>query len=116
VGSAAQDIIDVSGIGEPDEHGMTHYRLDFTLVNQLVDLPVRLRPEMEIRTDHKKLGEAPCTFTLLDVLGEIYWEISFDRSPENRDRQRDELQESVREVEEGRPTLIPWNPREDLLN
>ncbi len=67
----AQETIDVSGIGEPDEHGMTHYGIDFTPVNELVDLPVRLRPQMEIRKDHKKLGEAPCTFSLLEVLGEI---------------------------------------------
>jgi hypothetical protein len=110
----AQETIDVSGIGEADEHGMTHYGIDFTPVNQLVHLPVRLRPEMEIRKDHKKLGEAPCTFTLLDVLGEIYWEISFYGSPEDRDRQRAEVQESVREIEEGRATLTPWNPKEDL--
>lgn len=112
----AQETVDVSGIGEPDEHGMTHYGIDFTPVNQLVHLPVRLRPRMEIRKDHKTLGEAPCTFTLLDVLGWIYWEISFYGSPEDRDRQGAELQESVREVEDGRATLIPWNPREDLLN
>lgn len=112
----AQETIDVSGIGEPGEHGVTHYGIDFTPVNQLVHLPVRLRPEMEIRKDHKKLGEAPCTFTLLDVLGEIYWEISFYGSPEDRDRQGAELQESVREIEEGRAELIPWNPKDDLLN
>jgi hypothetical protein len=110
----AQETIDVSGIGEADQHGMTHYGIDFTPVNQLVHLPVRLRSEMEIRKDHKKIGEAPCTFTLLDVLGEIYWEISFYGSPEDRDRQRAELQESVREIEEGRAMLTPWNPKEDL--
>ena len=110
----ALDTIHVSGIGQADENGATHYGIDFTPVNQLVHLPVRLRPDMEIHKDHKKLGEAPCTFTLLDVLGEIYWEISFYGSPEDRDRQDAELQESVREVEEGRATLIPWNPREDL--
>jgi hypothetical protein len=49
----AQETIDVSGIGEPDEHGMTYYGLDFTPVNQLVHLPVRLRPEMEIRNERK---------------------------------------------------------------
>jgi hypothetical protein len=112
----AQETVDVSGIGKPDEHGMTHYGIDFTPVNQLSHLPVRLRPEMEIRKDHKRIGEAPCTFTLLDVLGEIYWEISFYGTPEDRDRQGAELQESVREVEEGRATLTPWNPREDPLN
>jgi|SRR5579871_444097 len=112
----AQETIHVSGIGEADENGVTHYGLDFTPVNELVHLPVRLRPQMEIHKDHKKLGEAPCTFSLLDVLGEIYWEISFYGSPEDRDREGAELQESVREVEEGRATLIPLNPREDILN
>lgn len=111
----AQETIEVSGIGEPDEHGMTHYGLDFIPVNQLVELPVRLRPEMRIWKDHKKLGEAPCTFTLLDILGEIYFEISFYGSPEDRDCQSAELQETMREIEEGRARLIRWNPREDLI-
>jgi hypothetical protein len=62
------------------------------------------------------LGEAPCTFTLLDVLGGIYWEISFYGSPEDRDRQRAELQQSVREIEEGRATLVPWKPPEEPVN
>lgn len=112
----AHEIIDVSGIGEPDEHGATHYGLDFTPLNELVHLPVRLRPEMEIHRDHKKLGEALCMFTLLDVLGEIYWEIGFYGSPEDRDREGAELRESVRDVEEGRATLIPWEPPEDIVN
>jgi hypothetical protein len=112
----AQETIDVSGIGEPDEHGMTHYGIDFTPVNELVDLPVWLRPRMEIRKDHKKLGEAPCTFSLLEVLGEIYYEISFYGSPEERDREGAELRESVREIEEGRATLVPWEPPEDVVN
>lgn len=112
----AQEIIDVSGVGEPNGHGAAHYGLDFTPVNEPVHIPVRLRPEIEIRKDHQKLGEAPCTFTLLDVLGEIYWEISFYGSPEDRDREGAELRESVREVEEGRATLISWNPPEDIVN
>ena len=112
----AQETIHVSGIGHPDENGVTHYGLDFTPVNQLVHLPVRLRPEMEIHKDHKKLGEAPCTFTVLDILGEIYWEISFYGSPEDRDRESAELRESVREVEEGRATLIPWEPPDGGVN
>jgi hypothetical protein len=72
---------------------------------------VRLRPEMEIRKDRKKLGEAPCSFTLLDVLGEIYWEISFYGRPEDRDRESAELRERMREIEEGTAKLIPWKPR-----
>lgn len=112
----AQETIHVWGIGHSDENSVTHYGLDFTPVNQLVHLPVRLRPDIEILKDHKKLGEAPCMFTLLDILGEIYWEISFYGSPENRDRESAELRESVREVEEGRATLIPWEPRDAGVN
>lgn len=112
----AQETIHVSGIRQPDADGVTHYGLDFTPVNELAHLPVRLRPDMEILRNHKKLGEAPCKFTLLDILGEIYWEISFYGSPEHRDRKRAEWQESVREIEEGRAMLMPWNPQEDLMN
>jgi hypothetical protein len=71
---------------------------------------------MEIHHDHKKVGEAPCSFSLLDVLGEIYWEISFYGSPAARDEQRVKLEESVREVEEGRAELIPLKSPDDLLN
>jgi len=112
----ARETIHVSGIGEPGEHGATHYAIDFTPVNELVHLPVRLRPQMEIQQGHQKLGQAPCTFTLLDVLGEIYWEISFHGSPESRDQRGAELRESVREIEEGRATLIPWEAPDEKVN
>jgi hypothetical protein len=106
----AQETIHVSGIGHPDQGGVTHYGLDFTPVNQLVHLPVRLRPGMEIRKDHKALGDAPCAFTLLDVLGEIHWEIVSYGRPENRDCESAELREIAREVEEEGATPIPWEP------
>ena len=57
-----------------------------------------------------------CTFTLLDVLGEIYWEIGFHGSPDERDQAGAELLESVREIEEGRDGLIPWEPSEEKVN
>lgn len=109
-------IVDVSGIAEADESGYAPYGLDFTPVNQLIHLPVRPKAEMQIHNDHRSLGKAPCTFTLLDVLGEIYWEIGFYGSPEERNRERAELHGRVREIEEGKATLIPWNPSEGLVN
>jgi len=112
----AQETVDLSGIGEPDEHGHSHYAIDFTPVNELAHLPVRLKPQMEIHKDHQRLGEAPCCFTLLDVLGEIYWEIGFHGSPADRDERRAEIEESMREVEEGRATLVPWESPEDPVN
>ena len=112
----AQESIHVSGIGEPCEHGTTHYGLDFTPVNELVHLPVRLQSQMEIHKDHEKLGEAPCTFTLLDVIGEVYFEISFYGNPESRDQRGAELMESVRDVKEGRANLVEWEPPRDPVN
>ena len=69
----AQETVAVSATGEPDERGSTRYAIHFTPASELARLPVRLRPAIEIRKDHEKQGEAPCTFTLLEVLGEIYW-------------------------------------------
>jgi hypothetical protein len=112
----AQETIAVSAIGEPDERGATRYAIDFTPASELVDLPVRLRPAIEIRKDREKLGEARSTFTLLEVLGEIYWEIGFHGSPEQRDQVGTELLESVREIQEGRADLIPWEPPEEKVN
>jgi hypothetical protein len=112
----AQETIHLSGVGEPNQDGGIHYGIGFTPVNELAHLPLRLRPAMEIYRDYKKLGEAPCTFTLLDVLGEIYWEISFYGNSEKPDRKGAELRETVREVEEGRATLTRWEPPEETVN
>jgi hypothetical protein len=108
----AREVIAISGVGP----GGDCYAIDFTPVNEVVDLPVRLRPEMEIGNNHQKLGEAPCTFTLLEVLGEIYREISFHGSPESRDQRAAEVRESMREIEEGRAKVIPWEPPDRKVN
>jgi hypothetical protein len=77
----AQEAIDASGVSEGNEHGGTHPVL-ISRRYQLVHLPVTLRPEMEIRNDRKKVGTAPCRFTLLEVLSEISLEIGFYGNPE----------------------------------
>ena len=91
----------VCGVGEPDEGGLTHYGIDMTPVSEIVNLPVRIRPRMEIFDDRKKVAEVPCEFTLLDVLGEIYWEISFFGSPTMRDEKVAELEEMARALRKG---------------
>jgi hypothetical protein len=110
----AQEAIDVSGVGKANGHGGTHYGLDFTPVNQLVHLPVRLRPEMEIRNDRKKLGTAPWRFTLLEVLGKIYLEIDFYGNPEDRDRESVELKETLRNGHEGLAPAVRLNPPHEI--
>jgi hypothetical protein len=105
----------VRGVGEPGEFGSTHYGIDMTPVNQIAHLPVRLKPHMEISRDSTKIAEAQCGFTLLDVLGEIYWEISFFGNPASRDDQVAEFEETVREIEEGRAELIPLRLPKDKV-
>jgi hypothetical protein len=113
---AAYEIIIFDGVGEPDECGSTHYAINFNPVNEFVHLPVRLRLKEEIWKDHKKLAEAPCTLTLLEVLGGIYWEISFHDSPESRDEFDAKLLQSVQDLEEGRATWEPLEQPKDQVN
>jgi len=101
----AEAVVDVSGIGQQDEHGCTHYALDLTPVNRIASLPVRLNPTADIRKDLKTIGTAPYSFTLLEVLGEIYYEVSFHGSPASRDALRPELLDAVAEVESGQAKL-----------
>lgn len=92
----ARQTIHLTCTGESADRGATRYGLDFIPVNNLVHLPVRLSERIEIWQGRKKLGEAPAAFTLLEVLGEIYWEIGFYGNPESRDREAAELFGRVR--------------------
>lgn len=112
--SHAGVIFYVRGIGKPDEYGSDIYALDFTPTNKIAHLPVRLNPRMAIEREHTQIGEGPSSFTVLDVLGEIYWEIGFYGSPAARDSRAAGLEEAIREVDEGRATLIPWKPEDRL--
>lgn len=111
---AAQAVVDVSGVGRPDEHGCTHYALDLTPVNQIASLPVRLNPTADIRKDMASIGTAPYLFTLLEVLGEVYYEVSFHGSPASRDAFRGELLDAVADVESGQAKLVPWDGTDNI--
>ena len=110
----ANAVVDVSGIGLPDEHGHTHYALDLTPVNQIASLPVRLNPTAQILKELETIGTAPYSFTLLEVLGEIYYEVSFHGSPASRDARRTEILDAVAEVESGRAQLVAWDEKETI--
>lgn len=92
----ARQSIQLTCTGESGDQGVSRYGLDLIPVNELRNLPVRLCERIEIWKDRNKLGEAPATFTLLEVLGEIYWEIGFYGSPESRDREAAELRRRAR--------------------
>jgi hypothetical protein len=90
--------IDVHGIGK-DEHAMGNcsYAIDFTPVNDLAHLEVRLNNECTvIGEDLKEIGKSKICYSLLDVLGEIYFEVSFHGSPQDRDVKSAELLQAVK--------------------
>lgn len=109
------EALDFGGIGpsevdDPrtaDQDGNMHWAIDFTPVNELASLHVRLSPTMDIFHDHKKIGSAPACFSLLEVLDAIYDEISFHGSPRSRDERGDELEAIVKSVKDGTAKLTP---------
>jgi hypothetical protein len=105
--SQAREYVDIVGIGEPWGQGSRIYGIDLTPVNELAHLPVRLKPLVEVRQDGKAIVQAPASFTLLDVLGEIYWEISFHGSPVERDTRMADLRAAVDDVSAGTAELAP---------
>jgi hypothetical protein len=94
----AEETVKVKGIGEPYADGRRRYGIDLTAVNELAPLPVRLHSMGEVRRDDKIIAQAPASFTLLEVLGEIYFEISFHGSPVQRDVLMADLREAAEEV------------------
>jgi hypothetical protein len=100
--------IDVSGIGKPHEHH-NRYAIDLTPVNELACLPVRLNPVIKFRKDLKTVSESPgVCFSLLEVLGEIYYEVSFHGSPQQREGVSLHLESIMREIENGTAELVPF--------
>ena len=101
--------IDVSGVGQPGD--AASYALDFTPVNEIVELPVVLEPEIEIFTfdagGRTVLAKCEYDFSVLEVLGEIYFEISFHGSPEQRDERFLEVNSAMDKIRAGKASLVP---------
>ncbi len=103
----AQETLDFSGIGEPYGEGRTRYGIDLTSVSELAPLPVRLNPVAEVRKDGETIARSPASYTLLDVLGEIYWEISFYGNPAQREALLENLLKEAEEIKAGTADLAP---------
>lgn len=77
----------------PGEEATVNYSLMASRVNDLVDLPVRLRQEVSItdsdaRGDREPLIRAEkCDYTLGQALFGVIWELSWFGPPEERDKQ-----------------------------
>jgi hypothetical protein len=107
--------LDVRGRDETD----TMWAIDFTPVNELRDLPVKLASEFTLwdwrgEEPAKQALKVDC-YSLLDVLGELYYEVSFHGSPADRNERGCELAEMAKAVKDGTAKLTPWNPSKDLI-
>jgi hypothetical protein len=111
--SPGYETLDVHGIDEKEPEAL--YALDFTPVNELADLPVRLNPNISIQDwriiedGEVKIEKFETCFSLLEILTEIFFEISFHGSPQSRDERSGELQEMVKEIEDGTAKLVPFD-------
>jgi hypothetical protein len=116
----AGEHLNFGGIGPPDEHlkkqGITdpeiHWGISLSPVNELASLPVVLNSTGSTMREHQEIAKVQVSFTLLEVLSEIYFEISFHGGPESRDALGEELKQSIAEIEAGTGKL---SSLEDLL-
>jgi hypothetical protein len=122
IGREVGEYIHVNGTGPnankseyDDRDYVDNWAIEFTPVNQMADLPVRLHPKAKILKDHKEEGESDCYFTFLDVIGEIFFEISFCGSPEDRDEKSAELNQVVEDIKSGKAKTKPWKDLQKLL-
>lgn len=130
-----EEWISFDGIGDPPENDESYkdwpagqsvnYALDFSPVNTLSELPVKLNKTIKIYDETNKkaaypppiLIEAEKEFKLIDILRGIFWELSFLGSPSDRDDKSEEIMGRLKDIEEGKVETIPWeNLRNKISN
>lgn len=97
----------------------TRYAIDFSPINTLSELPVKLKKTIKIEDAREKnypspvLVEAEKTFKLSDILYGIFWELSFLGSPEDRDALTDRINQQMENIKNGTAKTIPWDEEKD---
>lgn len=92
--------------GQPLAPGTTRpeqYSISFTPVNQLMSLPLQVRPTMFFEIDHplvltQQLELPTPAISILQLLYGIFWELSFYGPPSKRDQAGQELLEQSADV------------------
>jgi hypothetical protein len=124
------DFIDFCGIDESvsqEKHGSydakserhlaRRWALEFTPVNLIAHLEIKLNKEFKIyKFDTEKPSDPDKVayqaiardFKLIDVLYGILYEISFVGGPEDRDEKWSDLTETMKEIENGTAKTVPW--------
>lgn len=80
----------------------------------LIDIPVKLRDSVSLSTqkNYRQSGEVQefknPSYSLLHILYGIIWELSFMGSPDNRDKESQNLKDIVQGIKDGTEKLIPF--------
>lgn len=89
------------GVGNND-----YYALNFSPINNLSDFKIKLNTEFEITGMYNLsnntlpvLVKANKSFTLLEVLRGIFWELSFFGNPKDRDSKMKDIQKSCKDID-----------------
>ena len=103
---------DFSGVGKGKDSDTTSFAVEFTPTYEMIDLPVKLNPEIHLLREEGRKWENTThkggAFTLGHVLHGIIWELSFMGGPADRDAQGKFLIEQVKGIEDGTIKTIPW--------
>lgn len=95
--------IDFSGLGKEHEGGGVGYAIEYTPLNELKHLPLRLNTDVEIseaKIPSKMLVKGTMVMSVYELISTILCEISFAGSPELRDKQLTEITGAVKEMRE----------------
>lgn len=115
-----EDGIDISGEG-PDKDGkiIDNWAIELTPVNEMADVPVKLDLNMEIWDNRevspsKKIATVETWYSLLDILSEIFYEISFHGSPDQRNEFTLDFKQTVADVKSRELKVTPLNLDEKI--
>ena len=91
------------------------FALDFSPLNTLGEYKLRLNTDYTV---YRWSQETPIlatskTFTLLDILRGVFWELSFHGSPQQRDQRRAELEQTVQDLKDGKLETVEWKGVKD---
>ena len=114
------------GIGPPEDENtkekLIHYAIDFTPINELAMLPVKLNTEYKIIDErdilnhpYPELFKSHKEYTLYDVFFGILNELSFYGYIEDRNDKSDELKGIMKSIEDGTAELKSLNSVEALF-
>jgi len=116
--SFTDEEINESEENDKKEEKHRRYALDFTPVNEIADLEIKLDETYQVIQkfdfDHP-VFKAKKKFTFLDIVYALLWEISFHGEPEDKEKRMKELSDMAKGIEDGTVKTIPWEEVKESL-